>query len=97
MTAAGRTSIVRRGMLASVTLFIVFLAGWQWGPRLLGIPAFIVPPLSMVWEEGLRMWQVGHLLGRLPRFHELSGRGALRARLTLSLGRPGPAISPARA
>jgi NitT/TauT family transport system permease protein len=54
--------MMRRGTIASVALLIVFLAAWQWGPGLLGIPAFIVPPLSMVWEEALRMWQVSHLM-----------------------------------
>jgi len=54
--------MMRRGTMASVALLIAFLAAWQWGPGLLGIPAFIVPPLSMVWEEALRMWQVSHLM-----------------------------------
>jgi len=62
MTGAVRTSMMRRGTIASVALLIAFLAAWQWGPGLLGIPAFIVPPLSMVWEEALRMWQVSHLM-----------------------------------
>jgi NitT/TauT family transport system permease protein len=56
-----RTSVVRRGTAASLLLFVVFLAAWQWGPGLLGIPHFIVPPLSMVFEEFLRMWQVSGL------------------------------------
>jgi NitT/TauT family transport system permease protein len=43
-------------------LLVVFLASWQWGPGWLGIPAFILPPLSMVCDEALRMWQVNHLL-----------------------------------
>jgi NitT/TauT family transport system permease protein len=56
-----RTSVVRRGTAASLVLFVIFLAAWQWGPGLLGIPHFIVPPLSMVFEEALRMWQVSGL------------------------------------
>ena len=32
-------------------LLIVFLCAWQWGPGALAIPSFIVPPLSMVFEE----------------------------------------------
>ena len=56
-----RSSLVRRGTAASLALFVVFLAAWQWGPGLLGIPHFIVPPLSMVFEEALRMWQVSGL------------------------------------
>jgi NitT/TauT family transport system permease protein len=62
MTGIVRTSMMRQGTMASVALLIAFLAAWQWGPGLLGIPAFIVPPLSMVWEEALRMWQVSHLM-----------------------------------
>jgi NitT/TauT family transport system permease protein len=61
MTGAERNSLVRRGTTASLALLVVFLAAWQWGPGLLGIPHFIVPPLSMVYEEFLRMWQVSNL------------------------------------
>jgi NitT/TauT family transport system permease protein len=56
-----RSSLARRGAAASLVLFAVFLAAWQWGPGLLGIPHFIVPPLSMVFEEFLRMWHVSGL------------------------------------
>jgi NitT/TauT family transport system permease protein len=62
MTAAPKSSTMRRGTAVSVALLIVFLAAWQWGPGLLGIPVFIVPPLSMVGEEAVRMWQVSHLM-----------------------------------
>ena len=46
---------VRRGTAASIALLVVFLAAWQWGPGLLGIPTFIVPPLSTVANEFVRM------------------------------------------
>jgi hypothetical protein len=62
MIAAPKSSLVRRGTAASMILLVVFLAAWQWGPGSLGIPTFIIPPLSMVWDEALRMWQVNHLL-----------------------------------
>jgi len=62
MTLASRNSLMRRGTAASASLLIVFLAAWQWGPGWLGIPAFIVPPLSMVADEAVRMWQVNHLM-----------------------------------
>lgn len=52
---------LRHGIIASVVLFILFLGGWQWGPGLLGIPHYIVPPVSLVWSEFLRMWNVEHL------------------------------------
>lgn len=55
-------ALMRRGTIASVALLIVFLAAWQWGPGLLGIPHFIVPPLSMVAEEAVRMWYVNALM-----------------------------------
>lgn len=53
---------MRRGALASFMLLILFLACWQWGPQLLGIPPFIVPPLSRVFQEFLRMWQSDNLI-----------------------------------
>jgi NitT/TauT family transport system permease protein len=62
MRSAARSSLIRRGTTASVALLIVFLAAWQWGPGLLGIPSFIVPPLSMVATEFVRAWQVDHLM-----------------------------------
>ncbi len=42
------TNLVRRGTIASLTLLVLFLAAWEWGPGLLKVPTFIVPPLSMV-------------------------------------------------
>jgi len=62
MNDAARSSLVRRGTAASVALLFAFLAAWQWGPGLLGIPSFIVPPLSMVAAEFVHAWQVNHLL-----------------------------------
>ena len=42
-------------MIASAALFVVFLVAWQWAPSLFGIPPFIIPPASLVWDEFLRM------------------------------------------
>ena len=53
---------MRKGAGASVALLVVFLAAWQWGPGLLGVPSFIVPPLSTVAREFVFAWQVDHLL-----------------------------------
>ncbi|HEY2136172.1 MAG TPA: ABC transporter permease, partial [Xanthobacteraceae bacterium] len=61
MNGANRTTQLRRGAIASIVLLLVFLAAGEWGPGLLGIPPFIVPPLSAVVAEGVRMWHVGHL------------------------------------
>jgi NitT/TauT family transport system permease protein len=55
------SSLVRRGTIASLILLVLFLAAWEWGPGLLKIPTFIVPPLSMVWKEFFRMWGVNNL------------------------------------
>jgi NitT/TauT family transport system permease protein len=62
MNGPSRRSPYARGMIASLVLLVIFLCGWQWGPGVLKIPRFIVPPLSMVYGEALRMWQVDHLL-----------------------------------
>src|ERR1700683_873877 len=53
---------MRKGAGTSVALLVVFLAAWQWGPGLLGVPTFIVPPLSTVAREFVFAWQVDHLL-----------------------------------
>lgn len=61
MTGPDANTRMRRGVTLSILLLVIFLAAWQWGPGLLGIPVFIVPPLSQVFEEFLRMWQVNDL------------------------------------
>ena len=48
-------SQIRRGTAVSLALLIVFLAMWEWGPGLLRIPPFIIPPLSAVANEAVRM------------------------------------------
>ncbi len=55
MNGANPKTAMRRGTAMSVAVLIVFLAAWQWGPGLLGIPSFIVPPLSAVANEFVRM------------------------------------------
>ncbi len=62
MSRAARRSLTRRGTAASLALLAIFLSAWQWGPGLLGIPSFIVPPLSVVAGEFVRAWEVNHLL-----------------------------------
>ncbi|MGH6631465.1 MAG: ABC transporter permease, partial [Burkholderiales bacterium] len=42
-------------MAASVAVLLVFLAVWEFLPRGLGVPEFILPPPSRVWSEFLRM------------------------------------------
>ncbi len=41
---------------ASAMLLVAFLAAWQWGPGLLGIPVYILPPVSDVLSEFSVMW-----------------------------------------
>jgi NitT/TauT family transport system permease protein len=62
MEAGSQRSTFRRGAAASAALLVVFLAAAEWGPGLLGIPPFIVPPLSAILAEGVRMWNVSHLM-----------------------------------
>src|SRR4029450_13596194 len=58
----GGSSLVRRGTTVSVALLLVVLVAWQWGPGLLGIPTFTLPPLSSVFDEFLRMLAVSGLM-----------------------------------
>ena len=46
----------------SFALLIVFLAAWEWLPPLAGIPQFILPPPSRVWQEFLRVLSAERLL-----------------------------------
>jgi NitT/TauT family transport system permease protein len=62
MNGDARSAQLRNGAAVSMALLVVFLAAWQWGPGLLGIPSFIVPPLSMVATEFVHAWRVDHLL-----------------------------------
>ncbi|MEA2958603.1 MAG: NitT/TauT family transport system permease protein [Alphaproteobacteria bacterium] len=62
MNGGASSTLVRRGTILSLAALVVFLAAWQWGPGLLGIPPFIIPPLSMVYHEFLRMLAVSALM-----------------------------------
>src|SRR5215471_8857637 len=62
MTPTSRSTLIRNGSLASAALLVIFLIAWEWGPGLLGIPSFIIPPASMVFQEFIRMLSVNHLL-----------------------------------
>jgi NitT/TauT family transport system permease protein len=55
-------ALVRRGTAVSLAVLVVFLVAWEWGPRWLGIPAFIIPPLSAVYHEFFRMLSVNALM-----------------------------------
>jgi NitT/TauT family transport system permease protein len=79
MTTSSRNTLIRRGSAASLALLVIFLAAWEWGPGLLGIPTFIVPPASSVYQEFMRMLTVNHLM-----FH--TGVTALEVLVGFALG-----------
>jgi NitT/TauT family transport system permease protein len=62
VNGAARGALARKGAAASLALLVVFLAAWEWGPGLLRIPTFIVPPLSMVYAEFFRMLHLNNLV-----------------------------------
>jgi len=62
VNGGANSTLVRRGTILSLVMLVVFLAAWQWGPGVLGIPSFIIPPLSMVYHEFLRMLAVSALM-----------------------------------
>src|ERR1044072_1263657 len=62
MSISTRSAFIRRGVAGSVAIFVIFIAAWEWGPGLLGIPSFIVPPASLVYAEFIRMLSRNHLM-----------------------------------
>ncbi len=48
-------------MVASVAVFIVFLAAWQFLPPVLGVPKFMLPGPVDIWREFLRMNAFEHV------------------------------------
>jgi NitT/TauT family transport system permease protein len=60
--SALRDPMTRRMTIGGLVLLVVFLAAWQWGPGLLKIPPYIVPPASKVWDEFWRMLYAEHLV-----------------------------------
>lgn len=46
----------------SIAVLAVFLAAWEWAPRLAGIPEFVLPPFSAVCAEAARIWGAERLL-----------------------------------
>ena len=58
------TDFLRRSSAAlwSLAVLVCFLAAWQWGPGLLGVPDFVLPHFTKVVAEGQRIWEVERLL-----------------------------------
>ena len=48
--------------LASLALAVVVLLAWQYLPPALGVPKYIIPKVSDLWFEGVRMWNQENLL-----------------------------------
>lgn len=46
----------------SFLVLVVFLLLWEFGPGWVGMPEFVLPPLSRVAEEAVRIWQTERLL-----------------------------------
>ena len=46
----------------SLLVLVLFLAGWEWGPGLVGVPEFVLPRLSKVCAEAVRIWGSERLL-----------------------------------
>lgn len=48
--------------LWSLLVLILFMAIWEYVPGALGVPEFVLPPFSRVWEEAVRIWGSERLL-----------------------------------
>ena len=46
---------------ASLAILVAFLAGWEWGPGLFGVQAYIIPPLSAVVEGLMELFRTDKL------------------------------------
>jgi len=64
-SALPRRALLGRGTsvpLASIAVAAVVLVAWQYLPPLLGVPKYIIPQVSELWSEGVRMWAQENLL-----------------------------------
>ena len=48
--------------IASLAVLIVVLLAWQFLPPVFGVPKYIIPKISDLWSEGIRMWTQENLL-----------------------------------
>ncbi len=46
---------------ASLALAVVVLLAWQYLPPIFGVPKYIIPRVSDLWFEGIRMWELENL------------------------------------
>jgi NitT/TauT family transport system permease protein len=63
--------------VASLVLAVVVLIAWQYLPPLLGVPKYIIPRVSDLWGEGVRMWRQENLLGHFISTASMSILGFL--------------------
>jgi NitT/TauT family transport system permease protein len=52
----------RKETWLSLVVLVLFVAGWEWGPVLLGIAPYNIPRLSLVIKEGFYLYQNSQLL-----------------------------------
>lgn len=50
-----------REIVLSLVLLVLFLAGWEWGPGLVGLPDYFVAPISKVVNEFVRVFAAERL------------------------------------
>jgi NitT/TauT family transport system permease protein len=48
--------------VASIALAVAVLVAWQYLPPLFGVPKYIIPRVSDLWTEAVRMWSQENLL-----------------------------------
>lgn len=46
----------------SLAVLVLFLAAWEWGPALLGVPDFVLPNFTAVCTEAVRVWEAEKLV-----------------------------------
>jgi len=51
----------RKETWISLLVLVLFVAGWEWGPSLLGIKPYNIPRLSLVWTETAHLYVNGDL------------------------------------
>ena len=49
-------SMMQPRVWGSLLLLIILLILWEWGVQAAGIPKFIIPTVSDIWKEGVRLW-----------------------------------------
>ena len=48
-------------IVLSLCVFAIFLSAWQWGPGVLHVPSYFIPPFGKVFEVFLRLIREEHL------------------------------------